>query len=111
MVRNAIQTKHNLDFFARPWYRDENFAEFKIGTCNGLYTVDETTYSILAIENTCKGNGHFEDVIQWFEHSCRRDRKNLMFLEVWNDKFATHLSTKRGFELQDGTCNYLKKMK
>lgn len=108
---NAIQTKHHLDFLARPWYRDQTFFEFQVGTCNGLYTVDANTYSILAIENTCLNNGHFEDVIEWFESSCRRDRKDFMFLEVWNDRLANHLSRKRGFVRQDGTYNYLKKMR
>ena len=58
----------------------------------------EGSYDILAVNNQEPGNGHFEDVMEWFESSCRRDGYNLRILEVWNSEFKHHLMTKRGFE-------------
>jgi hypothetical protein len=87
---NVIQTKHNLDFEVAPWEPiipmpfTETYAAFRVGTCEGLYCTNALTYDILAVKNLNPGNGHFEDVLQWFENSCRRDKKNLRFLEVMN---------------------------
>lgn len=110
---NAIVTKHNLDFEAAPWAPlpgfppCKNFHEFRIGTCEGLWQSTDDSYDILAIKNINKGNGHFEDVMQWFENSCRRDKKNLRFLEVMNPHFKKHLLNKRGFR-HDGIDNVKK---
>lgn len=113
-LSNVIQTKHNLDFEACPWESalgvDENFTKFRIGTCEGLWKATDTTYDILAITNSQPGNGHFEDVLQWFEHSCKRDRKSFRILEVWNKRFKMHLIRKRGFSLQ-GMDHVIKKVK
>ena len=112
---NAIVTKHNLDFEAAPWQpllrfpSCENYHCFRIGTCEGLWASTETSYDILAIENKVKGNGHFEDVMQWFEHSCRRDKKDLRFLEIMNKAFRKHLIERRGFKAQGP--NVIKKLK
>lgn len=96
-MNNAIQTKHNLDFLAAPWERDEGFEKFKIGTCEGLWRATATSYEILAITNNDPGNGHWGDVLEWFEYACRRDNKSLKILEVWNKAFKMHLIRKRGF--------------
>lgn len=99
-------TKHHLDFEAAPWtpvfpFPDvDNYWCFRIGTIEGLWASTETSYDILAITNKVPGNGHFEDVLQWFEHSCRRDRKKLRFLEIMNKGFKMHLIQKRGFRSQ-----------
>lgn len=94
MTTNAIQTIHKLDFQAKPYepvsflakiIKPDGWIEFKVGTCIGIFLVTDKTYDIVAIENENPGNGHFEDVLQWFEHSCHRDKKNL---------------TKRGFKWQ-----------
>jgi len=103
-----FKTTHNLEFLARVWVRDENYAEFKVGTCEGLYNTDDLTYNILAITNNEPGNGHFEDVLQWFENSCRRDRKGLQVQEIHNQKFLTHLIEKRGFSAIPWTNNVVK---
>lgn len=103
---NAIMTKHCLDFECAPWtpvfpFPDaENYFCFRVGTIEGLWTSTIDSYDILAIENKKPGNGHFDDVLQWFEHSCRRDKKSLRFLEILNDDFREHLIKKRGFKPQ-----------
>jgi hypothetical protein len=114
---NAILTTHRLDFEACPWESmggvDDNYVKFRIGTCEGLWSATETTFDILAITNSQPGNGHFEDVLQWFEHACKRDKKNLRILEVWNKELKMHLIKKRGFnpEGPDHVVKHYKRMK
>lgn len=87
-----------------------NFLKFRVGTCGGLYRATDKSYDILAISNESPGNGHLNDVFEWFENSCKRDRKKLRVLEVWNENFKTHLLTKRGFKLESKD-NLVKKIK
>lgn len=111
-----MKTAHNLPFEAAPWEPsmlrffpelvrsvmkiDNSIVAFKVGTCNGIYSATKKAYQIIAITNDNQGNGHFEDVLQWFEGSCRRDKKALMFLEIMNERFGEHLISKRGFKKQ-----------
>lgn len=104
---NAITTTHKLDFFSRKWWLDQSYVEFKIGTCSGIYDCHDKTYRILAITNDVVNNGHFEDVLEWFEYACRRDGYNLMFQEVANNRLGRHLIDKRGFTTTDN-INYIK---
>ena len=96
-----FETKHKLPFEAAPWEGnlivDEGFMRFRIGTCEGLWRHTDKHYEILAVMNDKPGNGHFEDVLQWFEHSCKRDKRKLKISEVWNKAFKKHLIKKRGF--------------
>lgn len=93
-----MTTTHSLGFFCRPWHRDPEWTDFQVGTCHGLYKATKGAYEILAINNDSPGNGHFQDVMQWFEASCRRDRKSLIFLEIMNARFKKHLLEDRGFK-------------
>ncbi len=91
-------TVHNLEFYARDWPRgDGTISEFKVGTVQGLYHSMKEFYEIIAIVNKEFGNGHFEDTLEWFETSCRRDKKKLRFGAIINERFAKHLVEKRGF--------------
>lgn len=94
-------SKHKLDFLVSDYKTffstSEKWFAFKVGTCEGLFTAKNNSYQILAILNNEINNGHFEDVMQWFENSCKRDNYSLMFLEIWNKKFRKHLVSKRGF--------------
>jgi hypothetical protein len=98
---NAVRTKHNLDFEVSEWeigmITKSGYDRFRIGTVTGLWRCTPISYNILAIENSEKGNGHLEDVFEWFENSCKRDKKNLVVEELLNEKFKTHLITQRGF--------------
>lgn len=69
-----------------------------MGTCEGVWLSTQVSYDILAVSNNQQGNGHFEDVLQWFEFSCRREGYVLRFLECWNKDFKKHLIEKRGFK-------------
>jgi len=93
----SLVTAHKLDFEVAPWEFDDDWLRFRIGTCSGLWKATIEAYEILAIDNDEPGNGHFEDVLEWFEASCKRDKKKLQILEVWNEKFRHHLINKRGF--------------
>ena len=97
-----FQSEHNLIFEVAPYpynIDDKNqWMLFRVGTCEGLWCSTDKSYDILAITNNQQGNGHFNDVLQWFEQSCRRDKKALRILEVWNINFKNHLITKRQFK-------------
>jgi hypothetical protein len=104
---------HNLDFEVAPWepsiYLNTEWARFKIGTMKGLWNHDGFNYQILALENTDKGNGHFQDLFDWFENSCKRDKCNLLILEINNTRLYNHLITKRGFQvIEDSPKNLIK---
>lgn len=71
---------------------------FKIGTCEGIYNVSNDAYQIIAVQNNELNNGHFTDVLEWFEFAAKRDGKALRFLAILNDKFGKHLVSKRGFK-------------
>ncbi len=96
-----FKTEHNLLFEVAEWGfnidPDHEFMRFRIGTCEGLWSGTDQSYEILAVKNTQKHNGHFNDVLQWFEHSCIRDKKHFIIKEVWNKNLKNHLILKRGF--------------
>lgn len=93
---------HDLPFESRPWVRNPHIQEFRIGTCFGQWFVYDwpkyRAYVILTVINDNPGNGHFEDVLQWFEQSARRDRYALEVWEIGNNSLYHHLVNKRGFK-------------
>lgn len=93
-----FKTTHDLPFEVATWYLSSDFKRFRIGTCEGLWRSTDDSYDILAVDNGEIGNGHLNDVFEWFEHSCRRDKKVLRVLECMNKRFETHLIEKRGFK-------------
>lgn len=97
-------TVHKLDFLSCPWERDPEWNRFKIGTCHGLWRATAFSYDILAIQNDTPGNGHFEDVMQWFEHACRREHRLFRIMQVWNEELLQHLVYKRGFTAVKEDC-------
>lgn len=100
-----FKTTHNLPFLSANWanpFNTEGWQVFKIGTCNGQWVSTEKTYDILSVINDNPWNGHFTDVLEWFENSCKRDKRSLRILEVMNEKFARHLVIKKGFTYQSG---------
>jgi hypothetical protein len=76
---------------------DIEFKKFRIGSCEGLWGCSDKEYIILAVINNTPGNGHFQDVLDWFRQSCVRDKKNLKISEVWNKRLLNHLITKKRF--------------
>lgn len=111
-----MKTTHNLDFECAPWEPlpglpyAADYQRFRIGTCEGLWSSDKSNYIILAIENSCPGNGHLKDVFEWFENSCKRDKKDLLVMEIMNENFKRHLITKCKFRPY-GTDHAIKKLK
>lgn len=96
-----FQSTHNLDFEAAPYQQfiDDGYTwlRFRIGTVEGLWCATDEHYRILAIDNRELNNGHFKDVMDWFEHSCKRDKKSLVFMAILNERFRLHLIDKLGF--------------
>lgn len=109
-------SKHKLVFEVGPWDMakffpaKENYQRFRVGTVEGLFGFDDDNYYILALQNNELHNGHFDDVLEWFENSCKRDKKNLVIQEVWNPSLKLHLIKKRGFSVM-GKDNVIKKFK
>lgn len=95
-------SEHNQIFESAEYHLqidpEHHWMLFRVGTCEGLWCSTKTSYDILAITNKLPGNGHLTDTIQWFEQSCRRDKKSLRIREVWNGGFKKHLIEKRGFK-------------
>jgi N-acetylglutamate synthase-like GNAT family acetyltransferase len=117
---NAIQTTHILDFEQGEYkslldtaegkaicelmgIKDDvkfptiKFMKFRVGTCEGLYRLTPESCEILAVENHQPNNGHFTDVLEWFEWSCKEMKIPLRIIAFTNDKFRQHLLNKRGF--------------
>lgn len=109
-MNKLFQSSHALNFEVADWVMGP-YVQFRIGTCHGLWNATDNSYDILAIDNKEKGNGHLEDVFEWFENSCKRDNKDLKVLEVWNKTFKRHLIEKRGFNDigKDNLIKYFKK--
>ncbi|MEA4975701.1 hypothetical protein SDC9_171571 [bioreactor metagenome] len=109
-----FRSEHNLPFEVAEYPMNidpkTKWMLFRVGTCEGLWTSTQQSYDILAVTNRIPGNGHFNDVLQWFEQSCRRDKKALRILEVWNSNFKRHLIENRSFR-DIGDCNVLKNFK
>jgi hypothetical protein len=97
-MTNNFSSTHKLDFLAAP---HRVGMAFKVGTCHGLFSAEWDSYIIIAIYNDEAGNGHLDDVFEWFENSCQRDKKNLIVAAIMNEKFFTHLITKRNFKKMD----------
>lgn len=108
------QSTNKLICELRQWRRTKGwplpgqFIEFRIGTVEGLYQTTDRTYDILAIKNSQPGNGHFQDLFDFFERSCKRDNRNMRFLEVINERLQKHLVSVRGFERERQTNNFIK---
>jgi hypothetical protein len=120
MIKHMLmewQSKHKLDFGVspapRPMINDGyRWWDFRVGTCTGLFGANKTQYIILAVINNEANNGHFDDVLEWFERSCKRDKLDLVFMHVVNPRLLKHLCTKRGFVIheKDNVIKSWKKM-
>ena len=105
----TFKSTHNLEFLQGPRFMgSESPYLFRIGTCHGLWYSKPDAHVLLAVVNDTKGNGHFDDVIEWFENSCKRDKLNFVIAEVWNKRLLKHLIEKRGFTAIEGTENVIK---
>jgi hypothetical protein len=90
-----FKTTHNLLFEVAEHWTGTNL--FKIGTCHGQWGSTKDSYYILSVINENPGNGHLVDVFEWFENSCKRDNRNLLILECFNENFYKYLISKEGF--------------
>ena len=97
----SFQTTHNLDFLQATEGTDIGEGSilygFKVGTCHGLFYQDEEAVCLLAVINDTRGNGHFDDVLEWFDFSAKRQKLHFDVVEVWNERLKSHLLGKRGF--------------
>lgn len=92
-----MKSTHNLLFEVTDWYLDPHIKLFRVGTCEGQWFSSTMAYHILSIKNNSPGNGHLNDVFEWFENSCKRDKLPLMIMDFFNPQFKLHCITKRGF--------------
>jgi len=107
-----FKSTHNLPFETASFYHN-SATRFRVGTCTGIFSFDGDNYIIIGIGNDKQGNGHLQDVFDWFENSCKRDKRNLIVAELMNERFMKHLIEKRGFIAIDNNnvIKYLEKIK
>lgn len=107
---SEFHSTHNLPFeVAGKWERDGTWQHYKVGTCYGLWRPKNKTNEILSILNDDPGNGHFQDVLEWFEYHCRMGKKALRIKEFFlNPGFKQHLINRRGF-IEEGKDDVIKK--
>lgn len=100
-----METEHKLLFEVAPSPYNlpggVEHALYRVGTCHGQWGFTQDSFFILSVMNEQPGNGHFNDVLQWFENSCKRENKNLLILDCMNKDFYIHLLNKRGFTKLD----------
>jgi hypothetical protein len=97
-LQKEFRSSHNLIFETAPFQYDPTVTRFRVGTCDGIYTVAPGAYVIIAVTNSEPGNGHLDDVLEWFERSCRREGYSLRIAEFQNMRFKKHLIEKLGFK-------------
>lgn len=94
-----FKSTHNLNFLSRPWglgliiSPEIGMNEFKIGDIHGLYRFDnKNKYLIInSVINDNPGNGHFSDLIEWFEYSSKIHKYDLVFEEIFSVKLTNIL--------------------
>lgn len=96
-MKNAVDTKHHLNFEATPWPRDNRIMAYRVGTCHGQYSFMDGSLVLISIVNESPGNGHLEDVFEWFEYAAKAQRIPLVIAEFFNYRFKKHCIEKRGF--------------
>lgn len=107
---DTFQSTHSLPFEqAGHFMGPDSPLLWRIGTCHGLWYPTEKEYVLLAVHNDEIGNGHFTDVMEWFENSCKRDKKDFIVGEVWNKRLKKHLIEKRGFIAIEHSDSVIKK--
>jgi len=96
MTAPDLITSHQLPFQVgkEKWF---GHSVYRIGTCHGQWGDTWDSFYILSVMNDEPGNGHLQDVFEWFEFSCKKYGKNLLVLACWNKEFYQHLLVKRGF--------------
>lgn len=101
----SFKSTHNLLFevaeYPHQLVAGVTWMAFRVGSVEGLFCDSGDSYAILAVMNNKPGSGHFTDVLEWFEHSCKRDNKKFRILEVWNEKFRKRLIEKHGFIIEN----------
>ena len=80
------------EWFERPWKAPDGslWTDFKCGSCRGIYKGNNNGFEILAVQNT-KKNRDFDQVLEWFHKSAKRDKCSVVFLEVGNPKLEKKL--------------------
>jgi len=95
-MQKPFTTTNNLDFLQSNGV-DADIFRFKVGTCHGLYYQTKEAVCLLAVMNNKKGNGHFTDVLEWFEFSAKRQGLYFDVVDVMNMRLRKHLMDKQGF--------------
>ncbi len=103
-MTNVFKSTHNLPFEvaeSKPIFKSFGYKNFRVGTCEGLWGDTGDSFFILSVINSQEGNGHFQDVLEWFEYSCKNYGKNLLVIECMNEKLYERLIKNNGFKPLD----------
>lgn len=109
-MSEEFHSTHRLLFEVAPWFRDPEgvIKLFRVGTCEGQWFCSNIAYHILSVANNEPGNGHLQDVFDWFEYACKRDCLNLMIMDFFNERFKLHCIKKRGFAIVPNSDHVIK---
>jgi hypothetical protein len=101
---NALKTTHDLDFLAAPWTHPllpesvtDGVMAFIVGTCDEQYQLTKHGLEIVSVRNSVPGNGHLDDVFEWFEWSAKGNTQALYIRSFFNKRFKKHCIEKRGY--------------
>lgn len=70
---------------------------FTVGTCSGTLSKSKNELVVYSIINKNPGNGDLIPTLNWLFDMCIDDERNLIIMDVFNERFKKHLMFKYGF--------------
>lgn len=98
-MKRKFESTHGLGFKGAPQIvsgEQTGLTKFEVGTCRGLYKITDIAVEIHAVINDEPGNGHMDDVFEWFEGIAKHGKVPLVVLGA-SPEFKIELSQKRDF--------------
>lgn len=96
-----FKSEHKLKFLTAPHLiagAPTGLEKFEVGTCHGLWRQDKASIEVWAVINGSPGNGHMDDVMQWFLELARLQNVILAVMDISNLAFKNQLILKWGFQ-------------
>lgn len=99
-----FKSSHKLKFFTAPHIvggAPSGMEKFEIGTVHGLWVQSRMSIDIFACINDEPGNGHMDDVFEWFFEIAKEGALAVRIVNVSAVKFRNDLIEKWGFTPTD----------
>lgn len=88
---------HTLTLRQAPWPLHPLWAYFDFGTTTGALRFVPGSCQVLAVENTCLGNGHFAQLLQHLKRQAAAEQRDVVILAIHNTRLYHHLHTQHGY--------------